>query len=66
MGAAPKTVCRLSTQVRCKLAALLLTQHDYEGCQRQLTAAAQLPAVEEDRQLLQGIVRKLQVAWPLL
>jgi hypothetical protein len=56
----------LSLQVRCKLAAVLLSQHDYEGCRRQLSAAAGLPAAEGDAALLEDVVRKLQVSWPLL
>jgi hypothetical protein len=52
--------------VRCKLAAVLLSQHDYDGCRRQLSAAARLPADESDAALLEEVVRKLQVNWPML
>jgi hypothetical protein len=53
-------------QARCKLAAVLLSQHDYDGCWRQLSAAAQLPADESEAAMLEDVVKKLQVHWPLL
>jgi len=52
--------------VRCKLAAVLLGQGDYDGCRRQLAAAAKLPADDVEQQMLEDVVRKLQVSWPLL
>ncbi len=58
--------CVWLLQVRCKLAAVLLSQHDYDGCRRQLSAAAKLPADESDAAMLEEVVRKLQVNWPLL
>lgn len=56
----------LCVQARCKLAAVLLTHHDYDGCRRQLSAAAQLPADECEAAMLEDVVKKLQVNWPLL
>jgi tetratricopeptide (TPR) repeat protein len=55
-----------SVQVRCKLAAVLLAECDYQGCQQQLSAAAELPATEAEQQLLMSVLQKLQVAWPHL
>ena len=48
------------------MAAVLLSLRDYDGCRQQLAAAAQLPAGEGDQQMLEDVVRKLQVLWPLL
>lgn len=53
-------------QVRCKLAAVLLAQHNYEGCQQQLAAAAQQDADDADKELLLSVLQKLQVSWPHL
>lgn len=53
-------------QVRCKLAAVLLAQNDYEGCHQQLVAGAQLQATEAEKQLLASVLQKLQIAWPHL
>jgi len=39
---------------------------DYDGCRRQLTGAAQLPADDAEQQMLEDVVRKLQVSWPLM
>jgi hypothetical protein len=60
------TAVRSAAQLRCKLAAVLLAQRDYEGCRRQLSAAAGLPADDEERHMLEDVVQKLQVNWPLL
>jgi hypothetical protein len=46
---------------------VLLAQRDYQGCQQQLTiAAARSAASEADKKQLEGIVEKLQAAWPQL
>jgi hypothetical protein len=54
--------------VRCKLAGVLLQQHDYEACRRQLVAAeALLPTASAcEQQQLAGVRQQLRVAWPLL
>lgn len=53
-------------QVRRKLAAVLLAQHKYSGCQQHLAAAAELDADEADKELLVSVLQKLQVTWPHL
>lgn len=57
---------RDGVQVRARLAAALLLSGDCDGCQRQLAAAARLPASPEDRQALDEVVGRLAVAWPML
>lgn len=59
-------VVAVAWQVRCKLAAVLLAQHDYDGCQEQLAAAAQQEASEDDKTMLLSVLQKLHVTWPHL
>lgn len=59
-------LCVCCLQVRCKLAAVLLAQHDYSGCQQHLAVASQQDADEADKEMLLSVLQKLEVTWPHL